>query len=130
VVLIDTHAWVWWIAGSPRLAEKYRRALLHLQEPPLLSVISLWEVSLLAQAGRIDLQPTPREWMTRATRAELVRLVQIDGAIAVQLLDLPRSLPRDPADRIITATARILQVPVLTADRRLLASGAIRPWTV
>lgn len=130
MVLIDTHVWIWWIAGSPRLSDKYRRALTGLQQPPLLSVISLWEVSLLIEAARIDPLPTPREWLARATRAELVRLVQIDSAIAVRLLELPRTLPRDPADRIIVATARTLQVPVLTLDRQLLASGAVRPWKV
>ncbi|MGI9115749.1 MAG: type II toxin-antitoxin system VapC family toxin [Chthoniobacterales bacterium] len=130
MVLIDTHVWVWWIGGLSRLPEKYRDALRRLHEPPLLSVISLWEVSLLAQAARIDLAPDPRRWMARATRAELVRLVQIDGAIAAQLLELPRTLPRDPADRIIAATARTLQVPVLTVDRQLLASGAVRRWDV
>jgi PIN domain nuclease of toxin-antitoxin system len=130
VVLIDTHVWVWWIAGLPRLAHKYRQALLELSQPPLLSVISLWEVSVLAEDAKVQLLPTAREWMGRATRSELVRLVQIDRAIAQQLLELPRTVPRDPGDRIIAATARSLQVPVLTMDRQLLASGAIRSWEV
>ena len=130
MVLIDTHVWVWWLSGLPRLSEKYRRALRKLPAPPLLSVISLWEISVLVQNGKIDLLPTPQRWLARATRAELVELVPIDRAIADQLLELPRGTSRDPADRIIAATARSLQVPVLTMDRQLLASGAIRKWAV
>ncbi len=130
MVLIDTHIWLWWIGGLPQLKEKYHRALRQLPSPPMLSVISLWEVSLLVETSKIGLAPTPKQWMARATRSDAVQLVQITTAVAEELLSLPPGLPRDPADRIITATARALHVPVLTMDRRLLRSGAIQSWSV
>lgn len=130
MVLIDTHVWLWWIGGLPRLQQKYHRALQELPSPPMLSVISLWEVSLLVESSRIELAPTAKEWLARATRPDAVQLVQISRAIAEELLILPRTLPRDPADRIIAATARALHVPVLTMDRQLLRSGAVRAWSV
>jgi PIN domain nuclease of toxin-antitoxin system len=95
----------------------------------LLSVISLWEVSLLVETSKVALFPTPKKWMADATRSDTVKLIQITTTIAEELLSLPPGLPRDPADRIIAATARALNVPVLTMDRQLLRSGAIRPWS-
>ncbi len=130
MVLIDTHVWLWWMGGLPQLHQRYHRALRQLPSPPLLSVISLWEVSLLVETSKVDLAPNAREWLARATRADVVQLMQVNRAIAEQLLELPRNLSRDPADRIIAATARALDVPVLTMDRQLLRSGAIRPWAV
>jgi PIN domain nuclease of toxin-antitoxin system len=128
VVLIDTHIWIWWLAGLPQLPAKYRRALNGLATPPLLSVISLWEASMLIARSRISVSPTPAQWLAEATRPDAVQLVQLNASIAEELLMLPRTLPRDPADQIIAASARALHVPVLTMDRRLLASGAIKLW--
>lgn len=130
MVLIDTHAWIWWLNDSPQLRPRYRDALRGLPTPPFLSVISLWEVAVLVERGRLTLLPDPKKWIVEATQADAVRLVQIDSAIAEELLTLPRSMPRDPADRIIAATARALHVPVLTMDRQLLRSGAIHAWSV
>src|SRR5438045_3656793 len=118
------------MGGSPQLSQKYRIALRRLSTPPLLSVISLWEVSLLVETSRVTLFPTSKKWIADATRSDAVQLVQITTAIAEELFGLPPTLPRDPADRIIAATARALNVPVLTMDRQLLRSGAIRPWSV
>src|SRR5438067_13559626 len=112
MVLIDTHIWLWWMAESPQLSRKYHAALWNLSAPPLLSVISLWEVSLLLETSKIALSPTPKQWIAEATRSDAVELVQITVPIAQELLALPRTLPRDPADRIIAATARALNVPV------------------
>lgn len=130
MVLLDTHVWLWWMGGLPQLKEKYHRALRQLPSPPMLSVISLWEVSLLVETAKIRLAPTPRQWMARATRSDAVQLVQVNLAVAEELLSLPSGMPRDPADRIIAATARALHVPVLTMDRQLLRSGAIHTWSV
>jgi PIN domain nuclease of toxin-antitoxin system len=130
MVLLDTHIWIWWLSGLPQLDPKYRRALQRLSSPPFLSSISLWELSVLVEHSRVHLAPTAKEWLTEATQPDAVRLVQIDSAIAEELLSLPSTLPRDPADRIIVATARHLDVPLLTVDRPILRSGAIRAWNV
>lgn len=129
-MLIDTHIWIWWLLGLPKLKPKYHEALSHLPAPPLLSIVSLWEISLLIERSQVVLLPTPSLWIREATQPDAVRLVQIDAAITEQLLVLPRAVSRDPADRIIAATARARDVPVLTMDRQLLRSGAIRLWDV
>jgi PIN domain nuclease of toxin-antitoxin system len=118
------------MADLPQLNARYRRALQQLPSPPMLSVISLWEISLLVEKSRIALFPNPRKWIADATQPDAVRLVQITPLIAEELLALPSALSNDPADRIIAATARALHVPVLTMDRQLLRSGAVRSWSV
>jgi PIN domain nuclease of toxin-antitoxin system len=130
MVLLDTHVWVWWLTGLPQLPSRYRRELENLPAPPFLSVISLWEVSILIEKSRLILQPSPQKWVASASRSDAVQLVQITAAISDELFSLPASLPRDPADRLIAATARALDVPVLTMDRAMLRSGAIRAWEV
>lgn len=118
------------MADLPQLSSKYRKALRKLSSPPMLSVISLWEISLLVESSRVALFPTPKKWIAEATRPDAIELIQVTPAIAEELLALPPTLARDPADRIIAATARALHVPVLTRDRQLLRSGAIRAWSV
>jgi PIN domain nuclease of toxin-antitoxin system len=90
----------------------------------------LWELSVLVEHSRIHHAPNAKRWLAEATQPDVVRLVQIDSAIAEEFLSLPPTLPRDPADRIIVAMARHLDVPLLTVDRPILRSGAIRPWDV
>lgn len=130
MVLIDTHVWLWWVGSMDQLEPKYRNALARLPAPPFVSVISLWEVSLLIELSKVEVLPNPDDWFVRATRADRVQLAQIDRRVARELLALPKTMHRDPPDRIIAATARALDVPVLTMDRPLLRSGAIRPWNV
>jgi PIN domain nuclease of toxin-antitoxin system len=90
----------------------------------------LWEISLLVEKSRVALFPSPQKWIAEAAQPDAVRLVQITPAIAEELVTLPPTLSRNPADRIIAATARALHVPVLTMDRQLLRSGAVRAWSV
>jgi PIN domain nuclease of toxin-antitoxin system len=130
VVLIDTHIWIWWMADLPQLSARYRKALGRLPSPPMLSVISLWEISVLVEQSRVALFPSPKTWISEATKPDAVQLVQITPEVAGELLALPPSLPRDPADRIIAATARALDLPVLTMDRQLLRTGAVKAWSV
>ena len=111
---------------SPRLSARTLQQLDEMEERPLLSVVSLWEFSLLVQAGRVELVPSPQEWLRIALQA--VRLAQITREVAFQLLEVPSTFQRDPADRIIVATARALNVPVLTSDRTILRSGLVRSW--
>lgn len=130
MVVLDTHVWIWWLSGLPQLSRKYRAALDRLSSPPFLSSISLWEFSMLVERSRVKLGVSAKTWLTEATQPDTVNLVQIDRAIARELLSLPPNLPRDPADRIIVATARHLDAPLLTVDRLIIRSGAARPWEV
>ena len=115
--LLDTHVWLWGINEPERLPTSVRTELEMASEPPRLSPISLWEVILLAERGRITLSPNPRTWLREAART--VREVPLTFEVAAASRQL-RLDHEDPADRFIVATAKVFGLRLVTADTRLL----------
>jgi PIN domain nuclease of toxin-antitoxin system len=89
----------------------------------LVSDISLWEIATLASLGRIEVSIPIREWLENACAEPLVHRCGISPAIAAEVAALPDSFHRDPADRILVATARVLGATLLTQDRRIVEAG-------
>ena len=83
--------------------------------------ISVWEVGMLEAKGRLVLQPDVRTWVNSALLG--LRLLPLDAEAALQATRLPGNVHGDPADRIIVATAQILNVPLATADARIIQYG-------
>ena len=128
--LLDTHAWFWWLDGSGSLTRRVRARLDGYPEAdrPALCAISLWEMALLVDLGRVRLRQGFDEWIDVAAGTATVRLLDATPDIAKELLRLPRSFHRDPADRLIVATARALDLAVLTHDTPIRQSGLVRLW--
>lgn len=95
------------------------------EEPLWVSDISLWEVATLVNLERIRLRLPLRDWLERAVAPPLVRRVSISPAVAADVAAFPDSFHRDPADRIIVASARTTGATLLTQDRRIIASGLV-----
>ena len=91
----------------------------------LVSDISLWELATLYDLGRIRITPPLREWLEKAVAPPLVQRQDISPAVAAESASLPDTFHRDPADRIIVATARVLGATLLTRDSRIIASGLV-----
>ena len=125
--LLDTHVLVWWLNDRYRLSAAQRDvvASARAESPLLVSDISLWEVAMLHDRGRIRLALPLREWLDKATAPPLVRRQGISPAIAAAVASLPDSFHRDPADRILVATARVLGATLLTQDRRIIDAGLV-----
>ena len=125
--LLDTHVLVWWLNDRRRLSAAQRdvAASADAGSPLLVSDISLWEVATLYSLGRIRLTIPLREWLEKATAPPLVRRQGISPAIAEAVAALPDSFHRDPADRILVATARVLGATLLTRDRRIIGAGLV-----
>jgi PIN domain nuclease of toxin-antitoxin system len=130
--LLDTHAWVWWVEHDPRLPRAAFDALEQLpaDSRPYLCEISLWEVAMLVDRRRLVLRIPLREWLDATTHPKSVQLLSITPAIAAEVAALPDNFQRDPADRIIVAASRVLQLPLLTHDRRITRSRLAARWTV
>jgi PIN domain nuclease of toxin-antitoxin system len=128
--LLDTHAWLWWIDGSGRLSERVRAALDEYPEEdrPSLAAISLWEMAMLVDLGRVQLRTAFDDWIDIAASPVTVQLRDATASVAKELLRLPESLHREPADRLIVATARVFDLPVLTHDSRIRSSRLVRLW--
>jgi PIN domain nuclease of toxin-antitoxin system len=84
------------------------------------SDISLWEVATLVELKRIRLSMGVATWLQRATAAPLVERVGISPEIAAEVANLPATFHRDPADRLLVATARALGVTLITEDTRII----------
>ena len=125
--LLDTHVLIWWLDDPDRLSAAQRAVVTSAsrESPLLVSDISLWEVAALHGLGRIDLTIPLREWLDKAVAPPLVRRHGVSPAIASELAALPDSFHRDPADRILVATARVLGATLLTQDRRILDAGVV-----
>ena len=127
LALLDTHVLIWWLNEPGRLSPEQRAvpdkaggdAPLHVSD------ISLWEVAMLHGLGRIRLALPLREWLDKATAPPLVRRQGISPAIAAEVAALPDGFPRDPADRILVATARVLGATLLTQDRRIAEASLV-----
>lgn len=127
MILLDTHVWVWWVHGDPRLTESVRQAIERHESVGLgVSVISCWEIAKLVQVGRLVLPCPVGEWLQQALAYPGVRLVPLSPRVVVESTQLPGLFHRDPADQMIVATARVLGVPVVTVDERILAYEHVR----
>ena len=122
MILLDTHAWIWWVAAPARIPKRatglVTRAV-EAGEPILISSISAWEVAMLVDRGRLELTMPVHDWVARSEAAALFRFVPVDNRIVVRAVDLPGFAPRDPADRIIVATAVVEGATLVTGDDRL-----------
>ena len=86
----------------------------------MLSAISLWEVAMLIDRGRIKTKRTTHEWIHAALTIGPIRLANLTPSIACQAFDLPKGFHKDPADRIIAATALDHDVPLVTSDKQII----------
>ncbi len=123
MIVLDTHALVWWVNNEDRLSERAGKAIKQELNSAtgriLISSISAWEIALLVKKGRLVLTMDVTDWLHTVAEIENTRFVPVNQEIAVQSVRLPGTLHSDPADRMITALARHYSVPVVTADTRI-----------
>jgi PIN domain nuclease of toxin-antitoxin system len=120
-LLLDTHIWIWSKLEPQRLGRRTRTELSNVNNELWLSPVSVWEALVLMQKGRIRVE-SPFAWVRRAT--EQLREAPLTHEIVSTGLALPIS-HADPADRFLTATAKVLNLTLVTADQRLLGLGEI-----
>ncbi|MPY91351.1 MAG: PIN domain-containing protein [Luteitalea sp.] len=130
VPLLDTHAWVWWVDRDARIGRNAADFLdtLPVEERPYVAGISLWEVAMLVERGRLQFSVPLADWLEAAAHPRSVRVVSITPTIAAEVAALPKSFHRDPADRLIVATCRVMQVPLITHDQRIRRSRLVKRW--
>jgi PIN domain nuclease of toxin-antitoxin system len=125
VILLDTHAWYWWLALPERLSVRAQRAI-DAASSVAISPLSCWELAMLVRVGRIALDRDPRAWVRQALATEGVVVADVHPAAATAAGLLPDEFPGDPMDRILYATAVELDAPLVTKDRRLHAAAPDR----
>jgi PIN domain nuclease of toxin-antitoxin system len=126
-MLLDTHAWLWWVSAPERLGTAARDAVTAARASGelLVSAISAWEAAMLLRKGRLELTMPIGDLVAHCERFDAMRFVPVDARIAVAATAL-EPLHGDPADRLIVATARALGASVVTKDARLHAFDGVR----
>ena len=126
MILVDTHVVAWLAFDQTRISKKARVAIDEARQAGrglAISDISLLELATLSNKGRIHLEISLESFLTEIERRFIV--LPISGRICVRAFTLPPSYPKDPADRIIGATALIEGLSLLTADREIRNSRAL-----
>jgi PIN domain nuclease of toxin-antitoxin system len=125
VILLDTHVLVWAVHDDARLGRKARAIIEDCtrNNHVLVSAITPWEIAMLSDKGRLVLNDDVARWIDRVLALPGIRLAVLEPQIAVGSVRLPGSFHPDPADRMIVATARFHQVPLMTADQAILDYG-------
>ncbi len=129
MIVLDTHTLIWWASGA---TDQLSVAALQAIERELedgeifVSSISAWELSMLVAKGRIALSMDVTEWLAYVGQIERVSFIPVNNEIAVKSTELPGKFHKDPADRLIVATARKLAAPLVTADEKIRAYEHVR----
>ena len=122
MILLDTHVWRWWVGDHARLAPWMQDVVRDNESSGLgVSIISCWEVAKLVEIGRVALDRGVDERIAGVLGYPGVQLLDLTVPIVVESTRLPPPFHRDPADQLIVATARVLDVPFLTVDARIVA---------
>ena len=120
-LLLDTHIWIWMVEEPKRLVRRVRQQLQDQANELWLSPISTWEVLLLHAKGKIQLQLHVEVWVPAATQGFKEAPLTHEIVLVSQQL----TLHPDPADRFLAATAKVLNLTLVTADARLLSCSDI-----
>lgn len=123
-LLLDTHIWIWSLLEPARLSRRVRAELESPENELWLSPVSVWELLILIERGRVAVDKDPVAWVAEVSRAVSLREASLTHDVAVEsrVVDLPH---QDPADRFLAATARVYDLTLVTADERLLGSRRI-----
>ncbi len=124
-LLLDTHIWLWSLLDPQQLSSRARSALTEPSNTLALSPVSVWEALVLAEKGRVRLQPDPWSWIRTALTVRPMHEIPVTFDIAFGSRSI-RLGHDDPADRFIAATAMVHRLTLVTADRSLLQCPDIR----
>lgn len=126
-LLLDTHIWIWSHVDPDKLGARVQRALQDGKNELWLSSISIWELALLVERGRLQLEGSPSvsDWVERALSDAPLNDAPLTREVALETRAV-RLEHDDPADRFLAATARVFDLTLVTADERVLAGAGFR----
>jgi PIN domain nuclease of toxin-antitoxin system len=118
VIVLDTHAWIWWVAEPAKLSSRARHAI-DAAEALGVCAISCWEVAMLVARRRLELDRDVLLWIRQALAVPRVEVLPLTPEVCVASAQLARTSPADPSDRMIAASALEHHAPIVTRDSRL-----------
>lgn len=114
-VLLDTHAFLWWISDSSELSGRAREFMADERNDLLFSVVSAWEISIKAGVGKLDLPDSPGKFVAGQVSGNGMEVLPIYLDHALRVYDLPNHY-QDPFDRLLVAQALVEELPLVSGD--------------
>ena len=124
MIILDTHAWIWWQNESPKLSLK-AKTIINEQTQIGIPAICCWEVAMLVAKNRLGLSIDVQIWQELAFQNPKLKLLPINPEIAVLATRLPDDFHGDPADRLIVASCLIYQTALVSKDEKIQNWGHI-----
>ena len=121
MILLDTHVW-WWSLTEPEYLSNTAVAMIRgaKTDERFIASISIWEFAMMAAKKKIELKISPAKWLSRAIDVSGMTVIDLSPDVAIDSCNLPGVFHKDPADRIIVATARIHNLTLLSKDQKIL----------
>jgi PIN domain nuclease of toxin-antitoxin system len=126
-VLLDTHAFLWWVENAPALSKKARTAIADPANECLLSLASCWEMAIKLSLGKLRLPGTIEQFVPEQLSANAFRQLEIDFRHVARVARLPFH-HRDPFGRLLAAQALEERCPIVSADPMFRKYGVKRIW--
>lgn len=126
-VLLDTHAFLWWITDDPQLSAHARRIIGDGRNELLLSAASGWEIATKVRLGKLELPDNLESFVLEQMTLNAIESLPIRTHHALHVHTLP-DYHRDPFDRLIVSQAQLENLPILTADPRIAQYAARTIW--
>lgn len=122
MIVLDTHVWLWWLHDPARLSPTAVQLIEQEQESGalILSSISIWEVAVKVQSGKLAIPMEISQWYELARSYPATVIEPLSPVDAIASTQLPGDFHKDPADRMIISLARRLAIPLITCDRKIL----------
>jgi len=118
-VLLDTHVWIWVSIEKRELLSNKAKSFIDEARQKWISAISCWELAKLVEKKRVSFSIPTITWIRRSLGEYRINVAELSPEIVVESTQL-KGFHQDPADQIIVATSRVLGMPLLTSDRRIL----------
>lgn len=126
-VLLDTHAFLWWVSDSQKLSADARKIIANEHNAPVFSVVSAWEIAIKAGVGKLELPDTPEKFIIEQLSRNVLEILPIQLRHALSVYSLPDH-HRDPFDRLLVAQAIREDLVILTSDPLLAKYPVQTVW--
>lgn len=124
--LLDTHVWIWTQEQPDSIGSGARVLLETTTDELCVSAVSSLEIARLVAGGLLELRGSLDRWVRAAVDSIEARSMVVDHRVAIEAYKLPGRFHKDPADRLLVATARLHDLTLVTADERILAYRSVR----
>lgn len=124
--LLDTHVWLWSHEAQEKFGRKTQSVLTSRDDERVVSAISTFEIARLISRGRLLLRQPFATWKTQSLHDLVATTIDVTHEMAWEAYHLPGIFHKDPADRILVATARLHNLTLLTADDSILRYAHVK----